>query len=175
MKVLFPLESRFLTLRRYLRQGTHYCSWDEFVRCFGQGSRRAHLLTGLQALAQVLKAAGCEEVRLGGSFVTTKPEPSDYDLVCMVNERLDKSLLPWYLAEAFRPMVRDEYGGDFFYSTRVVKTHWFSREYSPCQFFTRTRFRRKIGLVALKLEDIPAPEKFVPGSFGPLTFVPGDW
>jgi hypothetical protein len=175
MKVLPPLERRLFSLRRYLPPGTHYCNWEEFVLQFGQGSRRAHLLTGLQALAQVLKAAGVEEVRIGGSFVTTKPEPSDYDLVCMVNEHLDKSVLPWYLVEAFRPMVRDEYGGDFFYSTRVIKSYFFSPELSPCQFFASTRFGRKIGMVALKLEEIPAPEKFELGSFGPLTFVPGDW
>jgi hypothetical protein len=175
MKVLPPLERRLFSLRRYLPPGTHQCAWEDFVRRFGWGSRRAHLLTGLQALAQVLKAAGCEEVRIGGSFVTTKPEPSDYDLVCMVNERLDKSVLPWYLAEAFRLMVRDEYGGDFFYSNCVIKSCFFSPEVSPCQFFARTRFWRKIGIVALKLDEIPAPEKFVPGSFGPLTFVPGDW
>ena len=41
--------------------------------------RRARLMGGLLTACQNLAAAGCTELLLDGSFVTTKPLPGDYD------------------------------------------------------------------------------------------------
>lgn len=46
---------------------------------FGQSPHRHQLLQGFFRAVKELKAAGCKEVFLDGSFVTAKASPNDYD------------------------------------------------------------------------------------------------
>lgn len=63
-----------------LPPGIHFCSWTEFVERFGRTPYRRRLLEGLQRALQALKAAGCQTVFVGGSFVTRKLKPGDFDV-----------------------------------------------------------------------------------------------
>ena len=62
-----------------LPPGMHEATWEELFQRFGTTPRRRELLAGLRAALGALAAAGCQRVYLGGSFVTTKDEPLDYD------------------------------------------------------------------------------------------------
>ena len=63
----------------YLPPGVHTANWCEVVDCFAGNSHRANLTEGLLAACRNLAAAGCRELLLDGSFVTTKTLPGDYD------------------------------------------------------------------------------------------------
>ncbi len=62
-----------------LPAGVHVVSWDELVQRFGCSARRQELLRGLQQAAANLRGAGARVLWLGGSFVTDKEHPDDWD------------------------------------------------------------------------------------------------
>lgn len=59
--------------------GVYESSWLEFMRRFATNSRRQRLATGLAAALRRLGSAGCRRVIIGGSFVTDKDYPNDFD------------------------------------------------------------------------------------------------
>ena len=63
----------------YLPQGIYEPTWDDFWERFGTNNYRRQLLTGLRLALKQLKLAGCQRVYIGGSFVTAKERPNDYD------------------------------------------------------------------------------------------------
>lgn len=69
------------TERGTLPAGVHLASWDEFAERFGGSAHRQVLLDGLQRAAANLRVAGARVIWLGGSFVTDKEEPDDWDAV----------------------------------------------------------------------------------------------
>lgn len=64
-----------------LPPGEHAASWEEVVDRFGWNRRRRQLLDGLADAIGLLATAGCSRVWINGSFVTTKEEPGDFDVV----------------------------------------------------------------------------------------------
>ncbi len=83
--------------RGTLPPGVHEASWPEFAERFGGIPRRRLLLAGLKAAVLNLQGAGCPLVYVDGSFVTSKPEPGDFDACWSVSgvrpELLDPVLL----------------------------------------------------------------------------------
>jgi hypothetical protein len=63
----------------YLPAGIHEATWVEFWERFATNAYRKQLLTGLRLALGELKQAGCCRVYIGGSFVTDKEKPNDYD------------------------------------------------------------------------------------------------
>lgn len=63
----------------YLPPGVYEVSWMEMMQRFGTNQRRLQLMTGLAAALRKLAKAGCRRVIIGGSFVTDKEEPNDFD------------------------------------------------------------------------------------------------
>ncbi len=66
----------------YLPRGIHVEEhWDKFNQRFGWNEQRQQVLQKLHYLASVLGVAGCHALYVGGSFVTTKEDPQDFDVV----------------------------------------------------------------------------------------------
>jgi hypothetical protein len=63
----------------YLPPGVYETTWAEFLARFGSNPQRLRLATGLAAALRKLGIAGCRRVIIGGSFVTDKEEPNDFD------------------------------------------------------------------------------------------------
>jgi hypothetical protein len=59
--------------------GLHAASWSEFAARYGFNSHRRKLLEGLERALRLLKQAGCSDVYLDGSYVTSKDFPNHYD------------------------------------------------------------------------------------------------
>lgn len=59
--------------------GLHYVSLREFRDVFAFNPYRAWLFEGLKAACHDLRVAGCARIFIGGSYVTSKPDPGDYD------------------------------------------------------------------------------------------------
>ena len=67
-------EHGFLPLRIY------HVTWPEFVERFATNAHRRRLIEGMRQVLLALRDAGCPRVWIGGSFVTAKPDPADYDI-----------------------------------------------------------------------------------------------
>ncbi len=62
-----------------LPPGVHHATWDEVVVRWGVTAYRKRLLNGLELAIDALRACGCKQVYLDGSFVTEKDVPGDFD------------------------------------------------------------------------------------------------
>jgi hypothetical protein len=65
----------------FLPAGIHSASWEEVVDRLSGSARREALIEGLLAGLTHLAEAGCVRVLLAGSFVTTKQNPKDVDVL----------------------------------------------------------------------------------------------
>ena len=69
----------------FLPVGVHDCTLEEVkarFRSFQTTNRRPQLFAKLEAFLKEVRAAGIvQSVLVDGSFVTTKPEPNDIDLI----------------------------------------------------------------------------------------------
>lgn len=64
-----------------LPAGIHDATWAEILERFATNARRRLLLDNFASIVGHLAAAGCQTVYLGGSFITTKPDPGDLDML----------------------------------------------------------------------------------------------
>ena len=63
-----------------LEPGIYHLSWSEFASFFGGMSpKRAELVAGLEKVKTILEQTGSKRLFVGGSIVTAKLEPSDFD------------------------------------------------------------------------------------------------
>lgn len=62
-----------------LPPGIHWATLVEVAERFAFNDRRSWLFEGITTVAKELTAAGCSAMYLDGSFVTSKPEPEDFD------------------------------------------------------------------------------------------------
>ena len=102
----------------YLPPGVHRATWVEVVERWNLNSHRSRLLVGLWSLCHNLAEAGCRELILDGSFVTSKPIPGDYDAAWETAgvrpELLDPVLLDF---GNHRAAMKAKYLGDLFPAT----------------------------------------------------------
>jgi hypothetical protein len=98
-----------------LPPGIHIATWQEVQARFGWNARRQTLLAGLERAIEDLCNAGCSTVYLNGSFVTSKPEPGDFD-ACWTLDGVDlDSIEPTLLEfDAGRAAQKARYGGELF-------------------------------------------------------------
>ena len=101
--------------RGNLPPGIHHATWDEIVNRFGSTTHRRDLLEGMLDALRSLKAAGGRTVYLGGSLVTDKAAPRDFDACWEARgvdlSRLDRELLDFSNARAAQ---KARYGGELF-------------------------------------------------------------
>lgn len=64
-------------------------------------------------VCRLLKQAGCKKLFLGGSFVSNKDCPNDYD-VCWCSEGVDRLKVPPLLLSTDSEAQKREYGGEFY-------------------------------------------------------------
>lgn len=75
-----------------LPPGIYLTTWQELVGRFGYNAHRRRLLGGLRDALLSLKRAGCHNVYVDGSFVTSKEFPGDFDC-CWDEEDVNGDLL----------------------------------------------------------------------------------
>jgi hypothetical protein len=125
----------------YLYPGIYYVTWADFTTKFGSNDRRRRLLQGLHSALTLLARTGCKEVYLGGSFVTLKEFPNDFD-GCFDVMAIEQNLLdPIFLdLEAQRNKFNGEIKLDYM---------------SFLQNYLRTdRSGNSIGIIALNPQEL---------------------
>jgi len=131
--------------------GIHLATWQEVQETFAFNPRRQELLSGLKRACESLKQAGCPRIYIGGSFVTNKEFPGDFD-VCWADETVDLERL-----EEIDPVLLDltnkraaqkaKYGGELFPAS--VTEGGSKKKF--LDFFQTTRNGEPKGIIAVDL------------------------
>lgn len=133
-----------------LPPGVHWTTWEEFKERFGTTRRRSLLMEGLKTAMEQLKAAGCRTIYINGSFVTSKPNPNDFD-ACWVPEDVDIDYLrihaPRLLNYFDRTAQKAKYRGEIFRSDQPVGDYGLT----SIEFFQRDRYQIPKGIIAIDL------------------------
>ena len=134
----------------YLPPGLHHTSWSEVAERFSVNSHRERLFGGLLLACRNLASAGCIEVLLNGSFVSSKLLPEDYDGAWEMEgvnvEQLDPVLLDFSNSRA---RMKIKYFGELFPASTEAAPGVLYRE-----FFKTDRLGIEKGLVVLDLRSL---------------------
>ncbi len=132
-----------------LPPGIHWATWEEVAERFGGNAHRQALLAGLRRALDNLRQAGCREVYLGGSFVTAKAEPADFDgcwsKVSVVPEKLDPVLLDFSQERAAQ---KAKFGGELFIAQAPA-----NEQHLFLGFFQRDRRNQRRGIIGIRLNE----------------------
>jgi len=125
-----------------LPAGIHEATWTEVVARFGGNDRRNALLRGMRLALRTLANGGCTRVYLGGSFVTAKARPGDWD-GCYEEDGVDFDRLTASLRDADQIAMKRLFDGEVFarYDPLLVGDF--------LVFFQSDRRDRAVGVVAL--------------------------
>lgn len=140
----------------FLPAGVHSAEWLEFAARFGDGPRRQRLLQGMARALRALRAAGCQSVCVGGSFVTLKAAPGDFD-ICWDERGVDGNLLATnspelLIFEKGRALQKLTYGGELLPQSAFEVDSGLSF----LEFFQQRKDTAgSIGVVALDLRSLP--------------------
>jgi hypothetical protein len=134
-----------------LPEGIHRATLEEFEKrfvYFDRSDRRFRIFDKLQELYHEAKRSGIiKQLLVGGSFVTDKPEPNDFDAILVYDpsiRRVDLRPMEYNLVSLV--MVRRKLGGDVF---PVIKD---SPEYQKyMNLFQATRSGERVGIVEIEL------------------------
>lgn len=97
----------------FLENGIHLATWDQITGRFATTPHREQLANGMLHALHDLKQNGYDEVFLGGSYVTTKIRPGDFDLTYADPHHLRRANLYQDLPiMQNRTSMKDVYGGE---------------------------------------------------------------
>jgi hypothetical protein len=137
----------------YLPPGVHPMAWSAFCAQFVVGAWRERLGRALYRALNNLRNAGCSQAIVDGSFVTSKLDPSDFDLAfdpAGVNAALMDPVLRKH--DDDRRAMKAKYFGD------VVPWGWIACSATGLlyqEFFQSDRSGNPKGVVLLKLDQLP--------------------
>lgn len=130
----------------FLPTGIHVTSWKELTERYGSSPHRNNLLNGMLHAAHDLRERGFNDVYLGGSFVTSKAVPNDFDLTYRTLATAKKAdLYDGLPAFKSRDMMKEAYGGEV-----LPDLHQFFQENA------RVWPPLKIGILKLDMDSLPA-------------------
>ncbi|MDB9458853.1 hypothetical protein PN480_06370 [Dolichospermum circinale CS-1225] len=133
-----------------LLPGIHLTNWEEIEEYLAYNKRRKNLLSGLKQGCEILKQCGCHRIYIGGSFVTTKRLPNDFD-VCWEDDEVDFKLLkeldPVLHPSSRRSAQKNKYGWEF-----SIANNTFEDPFTTClEFFQQDRNGNIKGIVVVDL------------------------
>ena len=129
--------------------GIHRASWEQFFDRFAITVWRRRLATGVRAVLEELKAAGCLTVYVDGSFVSAKEIPNDFD-ACWEETGVDPTVLDPVLLtfDPGRFTQKAKYLGELFPASAIASGDGFSF----LDFFqTDTETGGRKGIIAIDL------------------------
>jgi hypothetical protein len=131
-----------------LPPGVHWATLAEVEAAFATSGHRQWLFEGFIAVVAVLRNAGCRTIYLGGSFVTSKDKPGDYD-GCWDPTNVQARLLDQVLLdfENERAAQKWKYRGEMFISTMEAGALGTYLDFLQCEKETG----RPVGVIGLRL------------------------
>jgi len=134
-----------------LPQGMHQAAWTPFRErfcIFARSDRRLRLCQQIEQLLEEAQASHIvERMLFGGSFVTSKSEPNDFDCIIVLQaETRYEELLPFQRWVADSREASRRYGGDIFVARTDQPTLAMY-----INFFSTNRRGKRVGLVEVQL------------------------
>lgn len=133
-----------------LPPGVYFCDWEEFKERFGYTLKRLRMIEGLEEIIEHLKAAGCQNLYINGSFVTSERKPGDFDCCWDRDDGVDidylREMAPRILDYYDSAAQKAKYGGEIYPSDQPVDESTVSIE-----FFQRDRRHNKKGIIGINL------------------------
>ncbi len=140
-----------------LPEGIHPATWQEFSARYGTSPRRQDLLANMEALLQQAKkhAGGTEKVYVGGSFVTAKAAPTDFDMTWRISGPKIAELQKTAPILVDRALQVKELGG------QLMATYPNSPGDGVLGFLQRNaRLRLPVGVVEIDLATLPSKTSY---------------
>jgi hypothetical protein len=136
-----------------LPKGRYTVAWPQFEARFLTTPRRQELTPGLLSALHELKFAGVEQVEFGGSLMSTKPDPGDFDMVWLT-KRIKLGNLPDEML--FAPKAK--YGGHIFAPERQFGDRFSNKALTARDLVSMDRDGSRFGTVILDLtKPLPPP------------------
>lgn len=135
----------------FLPAGVHLASFEEFERrfvYFDRSDRRFRIFDSLRELYRQASRSGIvKRFLVGGSFVTSKAEPNDFDCILVVDSSIrGRDLQPVEYNLASRQKARRIFGGD------VITVIEDSIEYQRYfLFFQSNQDKERVGVVEIEI------------------------
>lgn len=134
----------------FLPPGIHKAAWPEFVQRFGATPRRQELLKGMEFLMRELaKHEGGDRVFVGGSVVTNKAAPGDFDMTWRVSGEQLGILQKKSRILTDRTLQKETLQG------QLMATYPNSPNDGILGFLQLSRANRPIGVVEIELSSLP--------------------
>ncbi|WP_318445732.1 DUF6932 family protein [Photobacterium leiognathi] len=133
-----------------LVSGIHTMSLSNFEEEFVYNDHRRVQYEGLVSALSNLKASGCVNVYIDGSYVTRKPFPGDYD-ACVDYTTVDVTKLDpvFYSFDNLRREQKEKYLGEFF-----PHNYFADDQYLFLEFFQREKYSgERKGIVHIDLRN----------------------
>lgn len=129
----------YFTKSGELPRGIYYATWKEFVLRFAFNNDREKQINKLMNGLKVLFEFGCEEIFIGGSFITSKLKPKDIDVAYNITflnfKELDKKHPEFFDPNKGKYLQNKKYGCDFIgynnYETDIVNFLRYNRNNQP--------------------------------------------
>lgn len=139
------------TTEGLLPVGIHRATREEFQQRFAIFNHSDMRLRIYDKLDRLLDEAGrsgiVKRVLVGGSFITEKPEPNDFDVVLVLDASIvQHDLRPFEYNLVSRKMARRLFGGDVM---PALERSAALDQY--VEFFQITRDGRRVGMVEIKV------------------------
>lgn len=136
------------TSEGFLPPGRHQADWREFFNRYVTNDRRVKLADSMQQFMNLLGFANCSEVRIGGSYVTSKATPGDFDGVWMV-AGADRDKVPMELdySIAAQPEI---FGGSI-----VPEDHQYTDIGMMIAAIETSKKNEPVGIVCLDPRQVP--------------------
>ena len=131
-----------------LPPGIHTATWEEVVARFGGNPQRKRLLDNLRRALSSLLDAGCPRIYLNGSFVTSKPEPNDFD-VTWETEGVDFTKVAPILLDRDDLLVNERRWQLSVFGGELLPDQYFGLDF--LSYFQIDRFRQPKGIIAIDL------------------------
>jgi hypothetical protein len=98
-----------------LPSGIHVTTMEEVKDRFANNMKRRMLFTGLEKGIAAFAKAGCSQIFLDGSYVTSKSDPNDYD-VCWDEIGVQEEILDpiFFIFDNKREAQKNKYLGEYF-------------------------------------------------------------
>ena len=142
--------------RGNLPPGIYETTWTQFENRFGFNSHRRNMLQGLRTSLQLLGKANVERVYLGGSFVSNKEYPNDFD-GCYDDMNVDYDLLDPIFDEDLN-VQQDRFGGELLadpiFQGCLLRPHADVKSAWAVRFFQTDRDGNPRGIVALDPREL---------------------
>jgi len=136
----------------FLEPGVYDLNWEDFKEIFTFNNHRKKLFAGLELAISELRAVGCSQVYINGSFITRKEFPEDFD-ICWDEENVNLELL----TRSYRGLIdfghkmktiKQRYGGDIVPMTSIADE---KKGIIFLWFFQEDRQGRQKGIIRISL------------------------